>query len=147
MTAGKIGVIEARAKGNETTGKTRTMPRFVILEHDHPQLHWDLMLEAGSVLRTWRLAAPLRPGAAIAAVAAADHRLLYLDYEGPISGGRGRVVRWEHGAFTGQVQGEPPFVVQLQGERLCGVLSLEHVAGDAWLAKMKEEGGTKTEEI
>ena len=27
------------------------MPRYVILEHDHPVLHWDLMLEAGGVLQ------------------------------------------------------------------------------------------------
>src|SRR2546429_613448 len=43
------------------------MPRFVILEHDHPELHWDLMLEAGPVLRTWPLAAPPQPGGASAA--------------------------------------------------------------------------------
>jgi hypothetical protein len=113
------------------------MPRFVILEHDYPQLHWDLMLEAGAVLRTWRLAAPPRPGETIAATAVFDHRLLYLDYEGPISGGRGRVVRWEHGAFTGRVQGEPPIVVHLQGERLRGVLRLEQIEGDAWRASME----------
>ena len=34
------------------------MPRFVILEHDHPRLHWDLMLQTGDALRTWRLASP-----------------------------------------------------------------------------------------
>ena len=34
------------------------MPRFVILEHDLAELHWDFMLEAGGVLRTWRFAAP-----------------------------------------------------------------------------------------
>ena len=28
----------------------RNMPRFVILEHDHPEVHWDLMLEAGASL-------------------------------------------------------------------------------------------------
>ena len=82
------------------------MPRFVILEHDHPFLHWDLMLEAGSVLRTWRLRPPPRRGEAIVATAVFEHRLLYLDYEGPISGGRGRVLRWEHGTYTGRVQGE-----------------------------------------
>jgi hypothetical protein len=108
------------------------MPRFVILEHDHPFLHWDLMLEAGTILRTWRLAAAPRRGEAIAAAAVFDHRLLYLDYEGPIQGGRGRVVRWEHGTFTGQVQGEDVVVVDLAGEHLRGVLRLQHVEGDAW---------------
>ena len=34
------------------------MPRFVILEHDHPSLHWDFILEVGEVLWTWRLSAP-----------------------------------------------------------------------------------------
>ena len=38
------------------------MPRFVILEHDHPQLHWDFMLEVGEVLWTWRLATAPRGG-------------------------------------------------------------------------------------
>ena len=31
------------------------MPQFVLLEHDHPELHWDFMLESGDALLTWRL--------------------------------------------------------------------------------------------
>ncbi len=108
------------------------MPRFVILEHDRPLLHWDLMLEDGTSLRTWRLTAPPGAGEAIAATAVFDHRLFYLDYEGPISGGRGRVVRWERGTYTVQVRGEQQITVHLQGERLHGVLCLEHAEGDAW---------------
>lgn len=108
------------------------MPRFVILEHDHPFLHWDLMLENGAVLRTWRLAAPPRQGDTITAMTVFDHRLLYLDYEGPIPGGRGRVIRWEHGTFTGQVQGDEEVVVHLAGEHLRGSLRLHHTEGDAW---------------
>lgn len=115
------------------------MPRFVVLEHDHPQLHWDLMLEVGPILRTWRLAAPPCHGEAIDATSVFDHRLLYLDYEGPITGGRGRVVRWDRGVYTGQVQGELPIVVQLEGERLHGVLRLEHVEGDVWRASFSVE--------
>jgi hypothetical protein len=119
-------------------GGFRIMPRFVILEHNHPLLHWDLMLEAGVVLRTWRLAAPLRCGKVIAATAVFDHRLHYLDYEGPISGGRGRVVRREHGTFTGQAQSQSPVVVHLQGEHLHGVLHLQQIEGDIWRARMEE---------
>lgn len=116
------------------------MPRFVILEHDHPERHWDLMLEAGSVLRTWRLTSPLSTGATIAATAVFDHRLLYLDYEGPISGGRGRVVRWERGTYTSPVQGEPSLLVRLEGECLRGVLHLERIQGDAWRAMFQADG-------
>ncbi len=75
------------------------MPRFVILEHDCPHLHWDLMLEMGNALRTWRLAAPPTPGVFVAAVPLGDHRLHYLDYEGPVSGGRGSVRRWDQGTY------------------------------------------------
>jgi len=119
------------------------MPRFVLLEHDHPMLHWDLMLEAGSILRTWRLEAPLSHGQPIAATAVFDHRLLYLDYEGPISGGRGQVVRRERGTFTGQVQGPGPIVVRLQGEHLCGVLRLGPIEGENWRAEFHaDEAGS-----
>ena len=45
------------------------MRRFVILEHDHPKLHLDLMLEAGDVLQTWRLAGAPSPGRSIDATA------------------------------------------------------------------------------
>ena len=74
------------------------MPRYVILEHDHPHRHWDLMLESGDVLRTWRLAEPPQPGRAVAAEPIGDHRRAYLDYEGPIRGNRGRVKRWDGGS-------------------------------------------------
>ena len=67
------------------------MPRFAILAHDHPAPHWDLFLEAGPVLRSWRLLAPLGREAPVPAEPAADHRLLYLEYEGPVSGERGSV--------------------------------------------------------
>src|SRR5262245_3351063 len=78
------------------------MPRYVVLEHDHPELHWDFMLEAGEVLRTWRLAAPPGAEGAIPATAVFDHRPFYLDYEGPVRGGRGFVRRWDAGTFTWQ---------------------------------------------
>ena len=31
------------------------MPRFVVLEHTWNGVHWDFMLEAGEVLRTWAI--------------------------------------------------------------------------------------------
>jgi hypothetical protein len=75
------------------------MPRFVILEHDHPFLHWDLMLEVKNGLRAWRLLKVPGPGVAIPATILSLHRKLYLDYEGPISGDRGKVSRWDKGNY------------------------------------------------
>src|SRR5438874_2539346 len=65
------------------------MPRFVILEHDWPTRHWDFLLEAGDVLRAWRLLDEPAPGKAVLAEPNFDHRLLYLDFEGALSGNRG----------------------------------------------------------
>jgi hypothetical protein len=106
------------------------MPRFVILEHNHPSLHWDFMLEAGDVLRTWRLAAPPAPGGSVPALAAFDHRRIYLDYEGPVSGDRGTVRRWDGGNFAWLAQEEGKVVVRLEGRRLCGTARLEESGGE-----------------
>jgi hypothetical protein len=108
------------------------MPRYVILEHDHPTLHWDLMLENGSVLSTWRLTQHPRAGEECHAQSSHDHRPLYLDYEGPISGGRGRVSRWDGGEFHAREWHERRIVLCLQGERLRGELILRRSAGEEW---------------
>jgi hypothetical protein len=112
--------------------------RYVILEHDHPQLHWDLMLEAGDVLRTWRLARPPRQGETVAAEAAFDHRPFYLDYEGPVSGNRGTVVRWDAGTFTWLEEGEDRVAVRLHGQRLRGEAMLRRGSAGAWTFRLAE---------
>jgi hypothetical protein len=109
------------------------MPRFVILEHDHPALHWDLMLETGAMLRTWRLAAPPQtPGAPIAATALPDHRLAYLDYEGPVSGNRGTVQRWDAGSYDEEAASPAMIALRLSGVRVRGAARLVHVAEGRW---------------
>lgn len=112
------------------------MPRFVLLEHDHPTLHWDLMLEVGEGLWTWRLAAPLPAGQVVAACRIADHRRVYLDYEGPVSGNRGTVRREDHGQFDWLEQTADGVVIQLHGQRAIGRLLLRHRAGDVWQAEL-----------
>ena len=97
------------------------MPRFAILEHDWPSRHWDLFLEAEGVLKAWRLLAEPRPGLTVPAELAADHRLLYLDYEGEVQGGRGTVKRWDAGTFCGEPCGEA-WEVAICGLRLNGLL-------------------------
>jgi hypothetical protein len=112
------------------------MARFVILEHDHPCLHWDLMLEVGQALRTWRLASPPVPGRAIPAKALGAHRLLYLDYEGPVSGNRGHVVRWDSGQCHWQADTADRVAVELAGARVRGVLVVSRLEGGEWSAHL-----------
>lgn len=108
------------------------MPRYVILEHDYPGLHWDLMLENGSVLSTWRLSQQPRAGEECQAQSSQDHRLFYLNYEGPISGDRGRVSRWDSGEFRAREWNEQRIVLCLQGARLRGELILRKSEGEEW---------------
>lgn len=71
----------------------KTRNRYVILSHDHPTPHFDFMLEKEGVLETWRL--NLLPGTSpLLAEKIHDHRLEYLDYEGPVSNDRGFVKEW-----------------------------------------------------
>lgn len=106
-------------------------PRFVILEHDWPMLHWDLLLEAGPVLRAWRLGAEPNPSDSVPAEPNADHRLVYLDYEGPVSGGRGCVRRWDAGTFEWLADGPDGVVIRLQGARLSGRFAVGRTFGPA----------------
>jgi hypothetical protein len=95
------------------------MPRFVVLEHDWPTPHLDFLLEAGQVLRAWRLLAELLDSP-VPAEANFDHRLLYLEYEGPVSGNRGSVRRWDAGTFDWLTDTPELVEVELRGGKLTG---------------------------
>jgi len=91
--------------------------RFAILTHDHPFFHWDLLLEAGEVAWTWRLLDEPDSQRHPRAERIADHRLLYLDYEGPVSGGRGEVTRWDFGTYRVIDESTGELTVLLAGSR------------------------------
>jgi hypothetical protein len=95
------------------------MPRYVVLSHDWPTPHFDLMLEHGDKLRTWRLTS-WPPGEVIERLP--DHRLTYLEYEGPVSGGRGEVIRIAGGVYRVVREDAEQWVVELAG---MGLLTLK----------------------
>ncbi len=105
------------------------MPRYVILRHETVAgEHFDFMLETGGALKTWSLSqAPLK-GVEIDARALPDHRPAYLDYEGPVSGDRGKVARWDRGTYAVERQSESELTVQLSGEKLTGRVSLRRLS-------------------
>jgi len=77
------------------------MPRFTISHHTGSKDgdHYDLMLEHGDGLRTWRLVNTAFQAFQVARQIK-DHRKTYLDFEGEISGERGRVKIWDTGTYT-----------------------------------------------
>jgi hypothetical protein len=106
---------------------------FVVLEHDTTQAagvppaergrHWDLLVEdpGRERLPTWRLARdPLGATGEIPAERIQDHRRLYLDYEGEVSGDRGVVRRLDRGPATIECLEADHVIVALNGERLRG---------------------------
>jgi hypothetical protein len=108
------------------------MPRFVLLEHNHPFLHWDFMLETGTALRTWRLASPPRRDEVIEATPLGDHRLIYLDYEGPVSRERGSVRRWDGGTYEMMRESDTIVIVNLHGQRIHGKATLSGNDAGRW---------------
>jgi hypothetical protein len=129
------------------------MRRFVVLHHETPPgyeraAHYDLMLEwpateapaarlppsgpgaasVPAVLRTWALATLPTPEGTLQAELLPDHRLEYLEYEGPVRGGRGTVTRYDAGTYELLHQSEGALRVRLRGAQLRGILLLESQA-------------------
>ncbi len=108
--------------------------RFVILHHrlDDGE-HWDLMLEHGDILLTWQLLRePVDASSLpIPARRIGAHRKAYLEYEGPVSGGRGTVRRVDAGTVEIQELTEATCRFSLDGGRLKGafLLGLEKGVG------------------
>ena len=129
------------------------MARFVVLRHDVPSgvgrgLHWDFMLETGDVLCTWALAEKPEPtGTSCLAERLDDHRLIYLDYEGNVSGNRGTVTRLDRGDYTAAEDDSPrdddsTVIVRLKGRLLKGTATLTRCAGEdqRWRFSFVSEG-------
>jgi hypothetical protein len=105
--------------------------RFVILEHTWDGVHWDLMLEDGESLRTWATDGPIEPGNWQPARPLPAHRRVYLDFEGPISGGRGEVRRWDAGEFRARIWTDTHVLAEVAGCQLVGVVELWVVGGSS----------------
>ncbi|MEM9941686.1 MAG: DNA polymerase ligase N-terminal domain-containing protein [Planctomycetota bacterium] len=105
--------------------------RFVILFHQFPldhdrQDHWDLMLEKEGQLVTWMLMDPPRSGSKIRATLLPDHRIDYLSYEGPISGGRGDVTRVIQGVYEPISSQNDHWIFWLKPDKQCWDVRLKN---------------------
>jgi hypothetical protein len=119
------------------------MTRYVVLRHETPADadrpdHWDLMFETGDVLRTWACDTLPQAGRSVEARQLVDHRPAYLDYEGPVSGHRGTVTRWDEGTYQ-LVEDRPErWVVRLCGRHFngCLLLFLADATAGLWRAQL-----------
>ena len=121
------------------------MPRFVLLRHELPPAsgrgsHFDLMLEREGVLRTWACDSSPLDGTT-AATPLPDHRLAYLEYEGPVSDGRGTVSRVESGTYKVLRKSDDQLHVRLTGATAAGDLTItrEEPGSQRWRVEFSSE--------
>ena len=108
------------------------MPRFVIQEHHQKdKVHFDFMLEFGDILKTWRV--PLSPEQSPQTIESiGDHRKLYLDFEGDISGNRGFVKIWDKGEFEILIWSDELIEIRLMGNKVIGDYRLRFSNSSFW---------------
>ena len=111
------------------------LKKFVIQEHSSDSgVHWDLMLETGDILQTYRLdKLPSNTSCnKINAVKIFDHPLRFLTYQGPVNKGRGQVTISYAGTY--QVTNQDCGLIELQlfGRTLNGTFTLTKISNDQW---------------
>jgi hypothetical protein len=108
----------------------------VLLHSQGEERHFDLMLEDGPALATWKMNEPPEDASAdgILCQRIADHRRRYLAYEGPLSGDRGHVVRHDEGTCDVLRPSRGAWRVTFDGKRINGVFLIEKSddQGAAW---------------
>ncbi len=108
--------------------------KYVIHEHLTPEscVHWDLMLEADGCLETYRLPVELEQITTqthqIERIF--DHPLRFLEYEGLVNNGLGKVTRIDSGTF--EVASTDPLLIKFHGEVLNCTLALKHLTQDIY---------------
>jgi len=107
--------------------------KFVIQRHVRgEEVHWDLMLEAGEELETYRLSLPpekltKEKGPAVKIF---EHPLRFLTYEGPVNQGKGNVEIAERGTYNVIHQRPGCTELELAGEILQGRFTLNHTGDE-----------------
>jgi len=107
--------------------------KFVVQQHTTADsVHWDLMLESGDRLQTWRLR--INPNEIInkptEAVKIFDHTLKFLTYEGPVNEGKGRVQIADVGTYEITSQTDDQIEINLTGRILKGKFTMTCIKDD-----------------
>ncbi|MFH1639805.1 MAG: DNA polymerase ligase N-terminal domain-containing protein [Chloroflexota bacterium] len=121
--------------------------RFVIHRHQATQLHSDLRLEIGGVLKCWVISGrvPDEPGLRRLAVEADDHPVEYVDFTGVIPEGdygAGTVEIWDRGEFALAERTPNYLKFVLRGQKLSGGFILIRMDAHNWLF-MRQWGKVK----
>ena len=109
--------------------------QFVIQKHTKSgNTHWDLMVQKGDFLQTWRLdKGPKQiPDTQAKAEKIFDHPLKFLTYEGKVNQGKGSVKIADKGTCEITAQSDGKIEMELAGEILKGEFTLTRITGNRW---------------
>ncbi len=118
--------------------------RFAVQRHETPdsaESHFDLLVERDGVLVTFRVddldaLAELAEGERLAVERIADHRIIYLDFEGSISGDRGTVTLRDRGPGEVRPRGDGSLDLRVAGDRVRGTFRAAPAAPEAEAAPL-----------
>ena len=98
--------------------------QFVVQCHarQDESVHWDLMLEEGDILRTYRVNIPPEEWGddPIGATRIFDHPVKFLSYQGSVNKGKGEVRIADEGTYRIVKEGAGQMKVELKGNVLKG---------------------------
>jgi len=110
--------------------------RFVIQRHNREgeRPHWDLMLENGMVLETYRVSLPPedwgdKPAEAVKIF---DHPLKFLSYEGSVNKGKGVVETADCGTYLVLERDDKQQLLEFAGKILNGKFVLAQIKNTEW---------------
>jgi hypothetical protein len=115
--------------------ENKYMQKFVIQEHTtENETHWDLMLQQGEALATWQVSIhPTEwPGKNIPCWKIFDHRLMYLEYEGPLGQNRGEVKIFTAGTYQIIKIEKNNWSIRLKSDIISGNLIIKLIQDDQW---------------
>ncbi len=138
-------------------GKDPNKNRFVVQRHQARNLHYDLRLEIGGVLKSWAVpkGPSMNPAEKRLAIHTEDHPMKYLTFEGTIPKGNygaGKMAIWDTGTFSLIAETNKNGLEQLeagelklnfQGDKLRGDFTLVKTGAgskkDQWLLIKKKD--------
>lgn len=117
---------------------------YVIQLHDASNLHYDLRLEVGGVLKSWAIpkGLPNKPGVKRLAIQTEDHPMKYLTYEGVIPKGEygaGEMWVFELGTINWTQKEDRKLKFDLVSPQGSNSYSIYNIKNDEWLIEKKNE--------